>query len=281
MSNLGPLRMLAAGLALATAGVLAVASPALAATPVNDGISTATAVTGVPFTDTVNVSEATYDPATDAGCGLATVWYQWTAPADGAVEFNTLGSDYDTTLALFTGEPPNLVLQECNDDSFYGLWSRIAVQAEAGVTYYVAAGTCCGSGEAGQVGPGGNLTFNVIEPAPPVEVTLTIDSSTATRDGVVTLQGTVVCDQPATAYIFADASQRLGRRVAQGSAGTDAVACGTTASPWTIQLSSFNGILFGPGNASVVVRATAFPETPGQPGTQVLEQRVHLKRANL
>ena len=120
MLNFRPLRMLAAGLAFATAAVLAVASPAVAAPPVNDDVSAATAVTGVPFTDTVNTSGATFDSETDAGCGVATVWYRWTAPADGSVEFNTVGSDYDTTLALFTGEPPNLVLEECNDDSSTG-----------------------------------------------------------------------------------------------------------------------------------------------------------------
>ena len=145
---------------LAAVAVLGNATAAQAAPPSNDDIADAIVVTAVPFTDSVNTSEATY-VATDTGCGPATVWYRFTPADSGFIEFHTAGSDYDTTLGLHTGEPSALNLVQCNDDSVYGLQSRIIAEVAAGETYYISAGHCCGAGEIGQVGPGGNLVFTV------------------------------------------------------------------------------------------------------------------------
>lgn len=63
-----------------------------------------------------------------------TTWFRFVAPANGTVEITTLGSDYDTVLALFTGECGALSQVACNDD-FDQLTSYIAANVTAGVTY--------------------------------------------------------------------------------------------------------------------------------------------------
>ena len=60
---------------------------------------------------------------------------------------NTFGSDYDTVLSAYTGEPGALTLVPgaCNDDTL-GLQSHISFEAAAGVTHYFLIGICCGFG---------------------------------------------------------------------------------------------------------------------------------------
>lgn len=265
-------------LVLCVLGVAVVgnASPALAAPPSNDDISGATPFTGIPFTDSVDTTEATY-AATDTACGLATVWYEFTPTDSGVVEFNTVGSNYDTTLALHTGDPSAPTLLQCNDDSIYGLQSQIIAEVTAGVTYYISAGTCCGSAEPGFVGPGGNLVFNAQVPPPPVtEVALTVDRrATVTRQGLVTVSGTVTCDQPATGYVNLSLEQIYNRMIARGDAYVP-VECGPTPTEWTAQLSSNTFIIFGPGRATL--SATASVQNAGGSADTQLTQEMQLRR---
>ena len=262
---------------LAAVAVLASATAAQAAPPSNDDIADAVVVTAVPFTDSVNTSEATY-AATDTGCGPATVWYRFTPVDSGFIEFHTAGSDYDTTLGLHTGEPSALNLVQCNDDSVYGLQSQIIAEVAAGVTYYISAGHCCGAGEIGQVGPGGNLVFTVQSAPPPVTaVTLTVDrAGTVTRAGLVTVTGTIICDQPAFANIYVTVTQRFNRNIAQGGT-VSSLLCGPEVTGWTLQLASFTGTVFGAGNATADVSALAYNET-GSASTSVTKT-LHLRGA--
>jgi lysophospholipase L1-like esterase len=68
----------------------------------------------------------------------ASVWYRWTAPADGEVRIDACGSDFDTVLAVYTGSALHaLTPVESNDDSC-GWQSEVAFDATAGVTYRIA-----------------------------------------------------------------------------------------------------------------------------------------------
>ena len=71
---------------------------------------------------------ATSEPG-EAICGYysgyygygSTVWFKWTAPANGTVVFDTYGSLLDTTLAAYTGTAVNNLTQEaCTDGSPWG-----------------------------------------------------------------------------------------------------------------------------------------------------------------
>ncbi|HEY9597403.1 MAG TPA: calcium-binding protein [Cyanophyceae cyanobacterium] len=66
------------------------------------------------------------------------VWYDWVAPASGQVEVNTIGSNYDTSLGVYTGSAVNSLLTIGGNDDFYGLQSRVVFNAVAGQTYQIA-----------------------------------------------------------------------------------------------------------------------------------------------
>jgi sugar lactone lactonase YvrE len=128
--------------------------------PSNDDFDNATPIPALPFTDTVNTSEAT-TAADDPDCvGQGpTVWYSFTPSTDIVIEANTFGSSYDTTLSAYTGRRGRLTQIACNDD-FLGLHSRVTVTAKARVTIFFMVGAF-GSGA------GGDLVFNLMEFIPP------------------------------------------------------------------------------------------------------------------
>lgn len=77
--------------------------------------------------------------------GGSEVWFKWSVPllqSSGIVTFSTLGSDFDTTMAAYTGsEPTGLtpVPSAINDDDTAGyLNSQVSFYAVAGTTYLIA-----------------------------------------------------------------------------------------------------------------------------------------------
>jgi hypothetical protein len=84
-------------------------------------------------------------PDSPDGGGNPGVSFQWTAPSDGTFVFDTCGSRYDTTLGIRGSDCEGDTL-ECNDD-WYGLKSRVQVNADEGDTFVVVV-----SGFSGDVG---------------------------------------------------------------------------------------------------------------------------------
>jgi hypothetical protein len=71
--------------------------------------------------------------------GGKSVWYVWTAPANGVATFRTVGSTFDTLLGIYTGTSiSNLVAVASDEDSggFYASGARF--NTLAGVTYHIA-----------------------------------------------------------------------------------------------------------------------------------------------
>ena len=95
-----------------------------------------------------------------AGCGRPanTTWYSYTPTVSHVVTFDTVGSNFDTVLAAFTGDDVyELSLVVCNDDfASAGGPSSISFQAAPGVTYYIQAG--------GFAGDSGDVVFNASFP---------------------------------------------------------------------------------------------------------------------
>lgn len=112
--------------------------------PGNDDFAARYTVTGSSGSTngyTTGASKETGEPAHAFDVGGHSVWFTWTAPLNGPVEFNTAGSTFDTTLAIYTGNGiGNLALQASNDDDTEnGLHtSRLSFEAIAGVTYEIA-----------------------------------------------------------------------------------------------------------------------------------------------
>jgi hypothetical protein len=138
---------------LKTALILAfgmVASLAVAQ-PTNDNFASATVISGTAgaLTNESNVGatmeagEQTSIIADDTSpfsvSVMASDWYSWTAPANGNVTFDTIGSGLDTVLAAYTGNGvANLTLLAANDDVGTNRTSQIGFYAVANTTYFVA-----------------------------------------------------------------------------------------------------------------------------------------------
>jgi hypothetical protein len=70
---------------------------------------------------------------------LNSAWWSWTAPSSGQVTLNTFGSNFDTTLGVYTGSAVNnLTALASNDDSGGTVQSQVTFNATAGTTYQIA-----------------------------------------------------------------------------------------------------------------------------------------------
>lgn len=159
----------------------AVASAA-AVPPANDDFGSATVVGSLPFQDTVNTVEATMEPGEPTppctfGFGEKTVWYSFTPGSDTFVSVDTLGTDFDSVLAVWTG--PSVDALEpvaCNDDGL-SLSAQVAFLARAGTTYRVQV--------AGFDGAGGSLLIRMREiDAGLIEGTVTEEGTGTPIEGI-------------------------------------------------------------------------------------------------
>src|SRR5262245_52493047 len=90
---------------LLASAICALVSLAHAAIPDNDNFATRIALVGTNVTTTGSNVGATLEPGEldPSSLGGRSVWWTWTAPADGAVTISTAGSSFDTLLAVYTG----------------------------------------------------------------------------------------------------------------------------------------------------------------------------------
>jgi hypothetical protein len=134
----------------------ALPAAAEAAPPPNDAFAARATIGAIPYQDAQSTVEATSEPLEqESPCGPvgSSVWYQFTPATDVVLRVDTLGSDFDTVLAVWTGGSlGSLSPVACSDDVFNA--QSIAVfAAEAGVTYVFQVG--------GYRDAAGALTFRV------------------------------------------------------------------------------------------------------------------------
>ncbi len=78
----------------------------------------------------------------------ASVWWAWTAPAATQVVFDTVGSSFDTVLAVYTGTSVSVLTPVASNDDASGTASRVTFDTVAGAVYRIAvAGTGGSSGD--------------------------------------------------------------------------------------------------------------------------------------
>jgi hypothetical protein len=88
---------------------------------------------------TTNASEETDEPDHADNFGGRSIWWSWVAPTNGKAIFQTVGSDFDTLIAAYTGNAVGgLSLVGSDDDNGGNLTSRLTFLALAGVTYQIA-----------------------------------------------------------------------------------------------------------------------------------------------
>lgn len=140
-------------------------TPTIGTTPPNDD-PPGTAITAIPFTDTVNTRLAqihAMEGASTCGSGSHSVWYSFTATADQNLVADTLGSDYDTIVDIWEGVLTSDLMNPgfetlkplaCNDNSGESLQSEVVFAARGGQSYVIRVSAALDA-------PGGTLTFHL------------------------------------------------------------------------------------------------------------------------
>ena len=113
--------------------------------PENDGFLDATAIAGLPFDDTADLTAARTEFAEPspfcAGIdGASTVWYTFEADADTLVLLETSGSDFPSFIGVWRQTVFGLHDVDCGAAFAPDEGARIAFEAEGGRTYYFQVG---------------------------------------------------------------------------------------------------------------------------------------------
>ncbi|MDM8564825.1 hypothetical protein QUF74_04150 [Candidatus Halobeggiatoa sp. HSG11] len=108
----------------------------------NDSLTNAIEITTIPYTNTQQADIATTDAneslSVCASSAYNSVWYQYKSNTMQSLVFDTLNSDYNTVLSLWSGSKDSLTELACNDDvDDHYSHSQINVTLEANKTYYI------------------------------------------------------------------------------------------------------------------------------------------------
>lgn len=140
----------------------------------NDNFDYPITAASLPYSNSQSVAGYTIvgdDP--DIPCisdtGFFTAWYQYTPAENQTVAIDTLGSNYDTALAVWRGSRGALIHLACNDDHDYEndiFQSRVTLNLSAGTTYHIEIASH-------DFNPSGtSLTLNIAITAPEPEINL-------------------------------------------------------------------------------------------------------------
>jgi hypothetical protein len=93
--------------------------------------------------------------------GGRSVWWSWTAPSTVWVRFDTVGSSFDTVLAVYSGSSVGALTEVASNDDYPYPTSRVTFMATAGVAYQIAVDG---------IGPGyyGDVVLRWGAPLPPL-----------------------------------------------------------------------------------------------------------------
>ncbi|WCJ59442.1 Ig-like domain-containing protein [Fontisphaera persica] len=115
--------------------------------PANNNFANRITLTGLSVTTTGSNVGATMEfgennNPNNVGRLDGTVWWSWTAPLSGRVTLDTIGSDFDTVLGIYTGTQIFLLtVVTANDNIAEGQpQSRVSFEATSGTTYQIQVG---------------------------------------------------------------------------------------------------------------------------------------------
>ncbi len=132
--------------------------------PANDAFAAAQAIGAAAGTvggSTVGATKEPGEPNHAGNAGGRSVWFSWTAPNDGTATLDTIGSSFNTLLAVYTGASvAGLAQIASNDDiSTAQAQSRLSFAATGGTTYRIVVD--------GSAGAAGSVTLTWLLPPPP------------------------------------------------------------------------------------------------------------------
>ena len=155
-----------AALLMSCAGDLPVAPDRAAVTPhlvvpTNDNFADATVIGSLPYSNTVDITEATTEVGEPPSCAFGgannTVWYSYTPATTGWVSGSFVSSSPIPVVGVYTGASLGTLAET---GCLFGFGGRLAFEAQAGTTYHFQVG-----GAFGQSGP---LEFHLEDiPVPP------------------------------------------------------------------------------------------------------------------
>lgn len=132
-------------------------------TPANDSCLSARSIAAIPYLDVTDTRLATRSDDDPLSCSgnqdTHSVWYQITPAVDTVYGVDTLGSDYDTVVSVYTGDCGALAPLTCSDDfgnpQSVASRSLLTFSARAGQRYLI---------EASGKGRGGSLALRLGNP---------------------------------------------------------------------------------------------------------------------
>jgi hypothetical protein len=142
--------------------------------PPNDNFANAIALTTGSGTVSGTNVNATRELGESAHVGLLgdkSIWYSWTSAVNGQATFDTIGSNFDTTLSVYLGTSVNQLNQvAANDDILTGSnkQSRVQFNIIAGQTYRIVIDGW--NSESGSVKPGKIVDGDGVEVNYPVRL---------------------------------------------------------------------------------------------------------------
>ena len=244
-----PFRRAAAVTAVALLGASGLGAPAFAAAPANDEVAGAVAVSlGDHITqDTTEATTTPADSDLNANCGApvttASVWYSYTAAADGGVIFDMSSSDYSGGFLVFEGSPTADSLITCGPGT-------VALFAAAGTTYNI---MVIDDDLDGNLANGGNLVMDVTAAPPPPTVDVTVDPrAKVDRNGTAWVTGHYSCTDADFVELGGQLTQTVGRFKINGfgfvfEEGT----CDGASHSFTMPITADNGKFAGGKAASI------------------------------
>ncbi len=119
-----------------------VINPPCTSPPANDNFVSAQAITS-PSVTVIGANSCSSreggEPRHADNMAERSVWYRWVAPYTGAARINTLGSSFDTLLAVYRGNTVGALTGiASNDDAQGGRWSAVTFAVTNSGVYYVA-----------------------------------------------------------------------------------------------------------------------------------------------
>lgn len=110
--------------------------------PTNDAFASAEVLTATSESRAganVLATKESAEPNHAGNTGGASVWWKWTAPKTGVASISTIGSTFDTLLAVYTGNAVNALSAVASDDnSGPANTSKLTFNATAGTVYAIA-----------------------------------------------------------------------------------------------------------------------------------------------
>ena len=204
----------------------------------------------VPAVIEADTRSATHDTV-ERRCVLGrSVWYRYRPSASGPQRITTIGSNYDTLLAVYSGSRSPRARLACNDDAV-GLQSAVRPDLTAGTRYWIAVSACCGGRDRG-----GDLVLRLEEGNPASQLDVTVADVTAGAvSGRLLVSGTATCATPSVVSVRLAASQRVGAGVARGTGFRFLRFCSPEAREWLVRINSDTGWAFDTGEVALRLSA--------------------------